>query len=177
MQEPLVKSHKPTVLHVPSSPQEEITPVNEAQPHKKKGTIVPALCALCSQICGSTKQRQIFINICNQTHNPKLLPLSIPTTCWNYYLQQIQCSLRLKNSIQLYTQTTNSTPFALNDETGTALEFIKPILVIFDGACKLFQQDSPTKHLMLPIYNSSIKKCITMLVMHPNPGPKHVMQQ
>ncbi|MBW0490271.1 hypothetical protein O181_029986 [Austropuccinia psidii MF-1] len=157
MQELLVKSHEPTVLHVPFFPQEESAPVIESQPHKKKGIIVQALCALCSKICGSTNQRQIFINICNQTHDPKLLPLSILTMCWNYFLQQIQHAQRLKNSIQLYTQTPNGSPFALNDKTLAALEFIKPILAIFDGACKLFQQDAPTKHLVLPIYNSLIE--------------------
>ncbi|MBW0575058.1 hypothetical protein O181_114773 [Austropuccinia psidii MF-1] len=78
--------------------------------------------------------------------------------CWNYFLQQIQHSQRLKNRIQLYTQAPDRSPVALNDKTLAALEFIKPILAIFDGACKMFQQDAPTKNLVLPIYNSLIKK-------------------
>ncbi|MBW0497809.1 hypothetical protein O181_037524 [Austropuccinia psidii MF-1] len=79
-------------------------------------------------------------------------------TRWNYFLKQVQRAQLLKNSIQLYTQTPHGSAYVLNDEVWASMEFMEPILQMFEGACNLFQREGPTKHLVLPIYNSLIKK-------------------
>ncbi|MBW0546876.1 hypothetical protein O181_086591 [Austropuccinia psidii MF-1] len=57
---------------------------------KANKSIFRALRDLCSHIQGSPKQLQEFIQAFNNTRDPKLLPINIPMTRWNYFLRQIK---------------------------------------------------------------------------------------
>ncbi|MBW0565882.1 hypothetical protein O181_105597 [Austropuccinia psidii MF-1] len=70
-----------------------------------KKSIFRALWDLCSHIQGSPKQRQDFIQARDKTRDPKLLPINIPMTRWNYFLLQMKRAESLRLSIQLYTAT------------------------------------------------------------------------
>ncbi|MBW0534420.1 hypothetical protein O181_074135, partial [Austropuccinia psidii MF-1] len=117
-------------------------------------SVVRVLRDLCSHIRCSPKRRELFKRICDRTKDPKLLPLSIPTTRWNYFLYQIQRAQQLKASIILYTQAAKSNIDPLSEETWAAMEYIEPILQLSEDACMEFQTNRPTKHLVLPFYHS-----------------------
>ncbi|MBW0490180.1 hypothetical protein O181_029895 [Austropuccinia psidii MF-1] len=68
------------------APKSEI----EDDPMPSGRNIVQCLRALCSHIRGSAKQRDAFIQARNKTRDPRVLPISIPMTRWNYFLHQIQ---------------------------------------------------------------------------------------
>ncbi|MBW0561441.1 hypothetical protein O181_101156 [Austropuccinia psidii MF-1] len=68
-------------------------------------SIFRALRDLCSHIRGSPKQRQAFIQARDKTRDPKLLPINIPMTRWNYFLLQMKHAESLRLSMQLYTAT------------------------------------------------------------------------
>ncbi|MBW0463201.1 hypothetical protein O181_002916 [Austropuccinia psidii MF-1] len=121
-------------------------------------TIVRALRDLCSHIRGSGKQRDLFIQARNKTRDPKILPINIPMTRWNFFLHQIQRAQRLKLSIQLYTSTPDGKNYYLSKKIWSSMEFMEPILVLFEKACNVFQSKSPTKHLVLPYYQVIMKR-------------------
>ncbi|MBW0484223.1 hypothetical protein O181_023938 [Austropuccinia psidii MF-1] len=102
-------------------------------------TIVCSLCNLCSHICGASKQREEFINAYNQTSNPKLLPINILMTRWNYFLLQIKWAEALKLSIQLYTATPEGAKYELSDEVWSAMELMFTILELIEQSCNVFQ--------------------------------------
>ncbi|MBW0491104.1 hypothetical protein O181_030819 [Austropuccinia psidii MF-1] len=114
--------------------------------------IVRKLRDLCSHIRGSTKKCKAFIHERQKTRDPKLLPLAIPMTQWNYFLHQLRRPNELQLSIQLYTLTMNGAKYQLNEEAWSTMEFMKPILTLFDHSCNIFQSKSTTKHLVLPHY-------------------------
>ncbi|MBW0464394.1 hypothetical protein O181_004109 [Austropuccinia psidii MF-1] len=114
--------------------------------------IVRQLCDLCSHIRGSTKQHKSFIHKRQKTCDPRLLPLAIPMTQWNSFLHQLRRAKELKLSIQLYMSTMNGAKYQLNEEAWSAMEFMKPIMTLFEHSCNVFQSKYPTKHLVLPYY-------------------------
>ncbi|MBW0500535.1 hypothetical protein O181_040250 [Austropuccinia psidii MF-1] len=117
-----------------------------------KKTIVRLLQDLCTHIRGSSKQRELFIEARNKTQDPPLLPISIPMTRWNFFLKQIQRAHQLKLSIQIYTNTPQTDKYHLTEEVWSTMEYMEPILQIFDQACNVFQSKAPSKHLVLPYY-------------------------
>ncbi|MBW0590050.1 hypothetical protein O181_129765, partial [Austropuccinia psidii MF-1] len=123
-------------------------------------TIVKQLRDLCSHIRGSTKQRELFIQARNKTRDPKLLPISIPMTRWNYFLLQIRRAHKLKLSIQIYTNKPPASKYELSEETWCAMEYMEPILSMFEQACNIFQSNNPTKHLVLPYYHVILNRLI-----------------
>ncbi|MBW0592617.1 hypothetical protein O181_132332, partial [Austropuccinia psidii MF-1] len=115
-------------------------------------TIVRQLRDLCSQIQGSAKQRESFIQARNKTRDPQLLPISILMTRWNYFLKPIQRARQLKLSIQIYTSSPQKMKYQLSDESWCAMEYMEPILSMFEKTCNIFKSNAPTKHLVLPYY-------------------------
>ncbi|MBW0568037.1 hypothetical protein O181_107752 [Austropuccinia psidii MF-1] len=105
-----------------------------------------------SDICAPSKQQDIFIKFCDKTCNPKVLPNTIPMTHWNFFLQQIKQAHQLKLSLQLYTNTQENLKYQLTEEQGSVMEFMEPILQMFEQLCNLFQSKGPTKHLLFPYY-------------------------
>ncbi|MBW0528824.1 hypothetical protein O181_068539 [Austropuccinia psidii MF-1] len=101
---------------------------------------------------GSAKQREIFIQARNKTRDPQLLPISIPMTRWNYFLKQIQRARQLKLLIQIYTSLPQTMKYQLSDKSWCAMEYMEPILSMFEKTCNIFQSNAPTKHLVLPYY-------------------------
>ncbi|MBW0585395.1 hypothetical protein O181_125110, partial [Austropuccinia psidii MF-1] len=135
----------------------EITPTSKDLKHPLSksygiGTCNPPSRDLCSQIQGSAKQREIFIQARNKTRDPQLLPIRIPMTRWNYFLKQIQWARQLKLSIQIYTSSPQTMKYQLSDESWCAMEYMEPILSMFEKTCNIFQSNAPTKHLVLPYY-------------------------
>ncbi|MBW0516900.1 hypothetical protein O181_056615 [Austropuccinia psidii MF-1] len=114
--------------------------------------IVRQLRDLCSHIRGSTKQHTAFIHKRQKTCDSKLLPLATQMTQWNYFLHQLRRAKELKLSSQLYMSTMSGAKYQLNEEAWSAMEFMKPILTLFEHSCNIFQSESPTKHLVLPYY-------------------------
>ncbi|MBW0519923.1 hypothetical protein O181_059638 [Austropuccinia psidii MF-1] len=133
----------------------ELAPVNRAPGEK---TIVQQLRDLCSQIRGSAKQRDLFIQARNKTRDPKLLPINIPMTRWNYFLKQIQWANQLKLSIQIYTSSRQIMKYQISDEAWSAMEYMEPILSMFEKICNIFQSNAPTKHLVLPYYQGLLTR-------------------
>ncbi|MBW0466959.1 hypothetical protein O181_006674 [Austropuccinia psidii MF-1] len=117
-----------------------------------KKNIVRLLRDLCTHIRGSSKQQELFIKSRNKTRDPPLLPISIPMTRWNFFLKQIQRAHQLKLSIQIYTNTPQTDKYHLSEEVWSAMEYMEPILQMFDQACNVFQSKAPSKHLVLPYY-------------------------
>ncbi|MBW0575211.1 hypothetical protein O181_114926 [Austropuccinia psidii MF-1] len=111
-----------------------------------KKTIVCLLQDLCTHIWGSSKQQNFFIEAHNKTRDPPLLPISIPMVWWNFFSKQIQQEHQLKLLIQIYTNTPQT------KEVWRAMEYMEPILQMFDQECNLFQSKAPSKHLVLPYY-------------------------
>ncbi|MBW0528603.1 hypothetical protein O181_068318 [Austropuccinia psidii MF-1] len=101
---------------------------------------------------GSAKQQESFIQARNKTRDPQLLPISIPMTRWNYFLKQIQRARQLKLSIQIYTSSPQTMKYQLSDESWCAMEYMEPILSMFEKTCNISQSNAPTKHLVLPYY-------------------------
>ncbi|MBW0501145.1 hypothetical protein O181_040860 [Austropuccinia psidii MF-1] len=97
------------------SPNPLLQVENRGIPHTH--SVVRVLRDLCSP-----KQRELFKWICDRTKDPKLLPLSIPTMQWNYFLYQIQWAQQLKASIILYTQAAESNIEPLSEETWAEME-------------------------------------------------------
>ncbi|MBW0549939.1 hypothetical protein O181_089654, partial [Austropuccinia psidii MF-1] len=52
----------------------------------------------------------------------------------------------------------DGSPYALDSEVWVSIEFMEPILSLFEGACNLFQQNAPIKHLVVPVYSSLLNK-------------------
>ncbi|MBW0551678.1 hypothetical protein O181_091393, partial [Austropuccinia psidii MF-1] len=117
-----------------------------------KKTIVRLLQDLYTHILGSRKQWDLFIEACNKTQDPPLLPISIPMTRWNFFLKQIKQAHQLKLSIQIYTNTPQTDKYHLTKEVWSTMEYMEPILQMFDQACNVFQRKAPSKHLVLPYY-------------------------
>ncbi|MBW0542288.1 hypothetical protein O181_082003 [Austropuccinia psidii MF-1] len=109
-------------------------------------TIVHLLRDLCTHIRGSSKQRELFIEARKKTRDPPLLPISIPMMRWNFFSKQIQRAHQLKLLIQIYTNTPQT------EEVWSAMEYMEPILHMFNQACNVFQSKAPSKHLVLPYY-------------------------
>ncbi|MBW0531872.1 hypothetical protein O181_071587 [Austropuccinia psidii MF-1] len=122
-------------------------------------SLVCCIRGLCSHIHSSPKKWDIFKKIHEQTNNPKLMPLRIPTTRWNYFLHQIKQAQQLKTSITLYTQSPKSKTQPLTDEQWAAMEYIKPLLQLLEDACGEFQSEHPTKNSVLPFYHSIRMEC------------------
>ncbi|MBW0576664.1 hypothetical protein O181_116379, partial [Austropuccinia psidii MF-1] len=83
----------------------------------------------------------------------------------------IQRAQRLKLSIQLYTSTPDGKNYYLSKEIWSSMEFMEPILVLFEKACNVFQSKSPTKHLVLPYYWVIMKQlehyaCVSPITWH-----------
>ncbi|MBW0481116.1 hypothetical protein O181_020831 [Austropuccinia psidii MF-1] len=78
-------------------------------------TIVCTLGDLCSHIQGSGKQCGAFIHHCNKNCDPKVLPINLPMTRWNF-LHQIQRAHQLKLSIHFYTNSNKGSKYYLNEE-------------------------------------------------------------
>ncbi|MBW0461974.1 hypothetical protein O181_001689 [Austropuccinia psidii MF-1] len=73
----------------PEPPIEE--PFPNSLPLRIQGKLlVRCIRDLCSHIRSSPKQRNLFKKICEQTKDPKLMPLRILTTRWNYFFHQIK---------------------------------------------------------------------------------------
>ncbi|MBW0558295.1 hypothetical protein O181_098010 [Austropuccinia psidii MF-1] len=121
-------------------------------------SIVRALRDLCSHIQGSPKQRQAFIQARDKTRDPKLLPINIPMTRWNYFLLQRKRAESLRLSIQLYTATPEGSRYKLSDEIWSSIKFMHPILSLIEQSCNVFQSKAPTKHLVLPYYHVILKR-------------------
>ncbi|MBW0464617.1 hypothetical protein O181_004332 [Austropuccinia psidii MF-1] len=121
-------------------------------------SIVRALRDLCSHIRGSPKQRQAFIQARDKTRDPKLLPINIPMTRWNYFLLQMKRAESLRLLIQLYTSTPEGSRYELSNEIWSAIEFMHPILSLIEQSCNVFQSKAPTKHLVLPYYHVILKR-------------------
>ncbi|MBW0565207.1 hypothetical protein O181_104922 [Austropuccinia psidii MF-1] len=124
--------------------------------------IVRMLRDLCTRIRGSAKQQDIFIHFRNKTRDPKVLPITIPMTRWNFFLQQIQRAHLLKLSLQLYTNTPENLKYQLTEEQWSAMEFMEPIPQIFEQSCNLFQSKGPTtsRIALLPANNNSLIACL-----------------
>ncbi|MBW0467607.1 hypothetical protein O181_007322 [Austropuccinia psidii MF-1] len=120
--------------------------------HIGNKTIVRLLQDLCTHLRGSSKQQDLFIEACNKTCDLKLLPISIPMTWWNFFLKQLQHMHKLKFSIQIYTNTPQTNKFHLSKETWSAMEYMEPILLMFEQSCNVFQSKAPTKHVVMPYY-------------------------
>ncbi|MBW0502963.1 hypothetical protein O181_042678 [Austropuccinia psidii MF-1] len=115
---------------------------------------------LCTHICGLAKQRDLFIQVLQKTHDPNSLPISIPITRWNYLLCQFQRAQCFELSITFYKNTPEGEKYHLAEEIWVAIELIEPSLDLFEKACAIFQSKSPTKHLVLPYYKV-ILNCLT----------------
>ncbi|MBW0467305.1 hypothetical protein O181_007020 [Austropuccinia psidii MF-1] len=88
-----------------------------------------------------------------------------------FFLHQIQRAQCLKLSIQLYTSTPDGKNYYLSKEIWGSMEFMEPILVLFEKACNVFQLKSPTKHLVLPYYWVIMKQlehyaCVSLITWH-----------
>ncbi|MBW0513337.1 hypothetical protein O181_053052 [Austropuccinia psidii MF-1] len=125
---------------------------------KANKSIVRALRNLCSHIQGSPKQRQAFIQACDKTRDPKLLPINIPMTRWNYFLLQMKRAESLILSIQLYTATPEGSRYELSNEIWSEIELMQPILSLIEQSCNVFQSKAPMKHLVLPYYHVILKQ-------------------
>ncbi|MBW0463873.1 hypothetical protein O181_003588 [Austropuccinia psidii MF-1] len=115
-------------------------------------TIVQQLRDLFLQIQGSAKQQDLFIQAWNKTRDRKLLPIKISITRWNYFLKQIQWEHQIKLSIQIYTSSPQTMKYQLFYKAWCAIEYMEPILSIFEKTCNIFQSNAPTKHFVLPYY-------------------------
>ncbi|MBW0465805.1 hypothetical protein O181_005520 [Austropuccinia psidii MF-1] len=102
-------------------------------------TIVRQLRELFSQIHRSAKQRELFIQARNKTRDPKLLPINIPMIRWSYFLKQIQRAHQLKLSIQTYISSLQNMEYQLSKEAWCAMEYMEPILSMFEKTCNIFQ--------------------------------------
>ncbi|MBW0509736.1 hypothetical protein O181_049451 [Austropuccinia psidii MF-1] len=71
---------------------------------------------------------------------------------WNFFLKQIQQAHQLKLSIQIYTNTPQTDKYHLTKEVWSTMEYMEPILQMFNHACNVFQSKAPSKHLVLPYY-------------------------
>ncbi|MBW0538389.1 hypothetical protein O181_078104 [Austropuccinia psidii MF-1] len=79
---------------------------------------------------------------------------------WNFFSKQIQRAHQLKISIQIYTNTPQNNKYHLTKEVWSTMEYMEPILQMFDQACNVFQSKAPSKNLVLPYYQL-ILNCIT----------------
>ncbi|MBW0534231.1 hypothetical protein O181_073946 [Austropuccinia psidii MF-1] len=73
-------------------------------------------------------------------------------TWWNFFLKQIQQAHQLKLLIQIYTNTPKTDKYHLTKEVWSAMEYMEPILQMFNQACNVFQSKAPSKHLVLLYY-------------------------
>ncbi|MBW0496623.1 hypothetical protein O181_036338 [Austropuccinia psidii MF-1] len=73
-------------------------------------------------------------------------------TQWNFFLKQLQRAHKLKLSIQIYTNTPQTKKYHLSKERWSAMEYMEPILLMFEQSCNIFQSKAPTKHLVMPYY-------------------------
>ncbi|MBW0464474.1 hypothetical protein O181_004189 [Austropuccinia psidii MF-1] len=104
---------------------------------------------------GSIQSDLCFARPC---YRLRVLPISILMKIWNYFLHQIQRAQKLKLSIELYTNTPSGSKHKLTEENWSAMEFLEPILQMFEKSCNVFQSKAPAKHLVLPYYKVLINR-------------------
>ncbi|MBW0525687.1 hypothetical protein O181_065402 [Austropuccinia psidii MF-1] len=65
-----------------------------------------------------------------------------------FLLKQIQQAHQLKLSIQIYTNTPQTDKYHLTKEVWSTMEYMEPILQMFNQACNVFQSKTPCPSIL-----------------------------
>lgn len=127
------------------------SPTVATSTRKKKSSVVSRIRALDTHIRKSPQELEAFIKIRDSVNDRQLLPLSCPPTRWNYFYYVVKRTLALKKSLQLYTSDPKRAKVAISNADWSTIEYMLPILEMFETATQFFQSNDPTKHLVLPV--------------------------